>query len=67
MIGLPLLNVSPGLATQGQSLFDNWVTSYTLAFSLNHTHWVPYMENHVIKVMLHGSYNKTHLKYDFGI
>lgn len=51
-----------GVATQGQSMFDNWVTSYTLAFSLNHTDWMPYMENHVIKVRFHKLGNSKLLR-----
>ncbi|KAK2563931.1 EGF-like repeat and discoidin I-like domain-containing protein 3 [Acropora cervicornis] len=31
-------NVS-GISTQGQSMFDNWVTKYALSYSLNGKHW----------------------------
>ncbi|XP_068712219.1 retinoschisin-like [Montipora foliosa] len=31
-------NIS-GISTQGQSMFDNWVTMYELSYSLNGKHW----------------------------
>lgn len=33
-------NYSTGISTQGQSMFDNWVTKYTLSYSTNGKHWL---------------------------
>lgn len=39
-----------GVATQGPSLLDNWVTEYKLLFSNNNTEWQPYKVNGTTKV-----------------
>ena len=38
---LSILLFATGVATQGQSMFDNWVTRYIMAFSLDGVHWEP--------------------------
>jgi len=35
-IHLPLLT---GISTQGQAMFDNWVTKYAMSYSSNGKHW----------------------------
>ena len=35
------------VATQGRQDADQWVTKYTLSYSLDGMHWAEYMENSV--------------------
>lgn len=45
-----LWRISSGVATQGQSLLDNWVEEYKLQFSNNNTAWEQYKADGNVKV-----------------